>query len=72
MRFTVVMTKARPDGYKDKIEIVEDKNYCFGKKRPKGNYFVFMPRWGKSHRTKSLVDEYKYWKSVGFQVAEIR
>ena len=71
MSYTVVMTKVRPDGYEDVIKIEEDKNYCFGKKRPKGNYFVFMPRWGKNYRAKSLVSEYKYWKSEGFKVAAI-
>ena len=72
MSFTVIMTKEWKNGHKDKIEIVEDRNYCFGKKRPKGNYFVFMPRWGRNYRAKSLVNEYKLWKEQGFRVAEIR
>ncbi len=72
MSYTVVMVKDYGRGGRAKVEIVEDRNYCFGHKRPKGNYFVFAPHGCKSHRAKSLVDEYKYWKSVGFQVAEIR
>lgn len=70
MEFTVRMAKEYKGGGFHRVEIMKDSNYCLGRCRGKGDYVV-MRQDRKYYRMKSMIDEYKYWKSVGYKVVWI-
>ena len=66
MTYTVYMKN--DNNYR--IELFNDENQSLGKCRGKGNYIVRRAD-GKHYRVKSMVEEYKNYKSLGYKVEGI-
>ena len=70
-RYTVIMQLDYPNGNKHVVEIIDDENRQFSRSNAKGRYYVMQRRIGKNYRTDSLIDTYKFHKSLGYKVVGI-